>query len=1120
MYDNFSDEDELDSNIGSEDELNSDTSSNDYDSDSSSDSDEEGVKWPAMHRAASNDQTKKLQRLIQEAGLDESTDDYGFAPLHHAVIDYSTDATELLLEAGADVDIKTKFPENESLMFQERIPLGSTPLHIAAITNNLTLAEMLLDFDADVDATTKIYDPRRHWQDEELYHGEDILLGATPLHFAAYYGHADIADLLIDADAMDWKKDSKGFTALDYAVMEGHIDTVNVFLSYEGASVNQVCAGQSLLLFLYYRDRSAFMEWLAEDNTNINIIDSNGEPLLHLAYKSKGKNLFYSLLEHPTADLNIKDSEDMAILSLAIESGDASTIAYIRNISEQRLRNKIDPNTYKERIVEKKAYREAEQHWEETYPQLYCEHDETWMGEIYEAEGYPYTFKEFWEEAGLRDSYRKGDEAFIQQIQQPNPADAHPADGLSYLQRAIQLKKPSVIIEIIKYLDLDLDYTAEAQKKAVGLAKAQLTEQELKTVYKLQADIHKAFRDAHRYKKNHFKGLEEILRQYCLADLQKLTFIAKAELNGKSLIEGFLNFSLWKSKQASLTKENFAETLDRVIKAKHKDDNTGVLSNRAINYMLIQAGYHSHNLEVSSGGSEDEDEKSLAEINLHKWLGLSTNEANFLYTRLDQSIAKSTKPSLNNTDKILKLIPLFRGINFLRDRYNHQEKMAYLQNALERQTFYCAASYNLAGGKPGETTISEELLEEKVSKIVELIEKLNNTQAIAKWWNQKNKPWKFNCVRDAIQAYYTYNKDGFDKNIIKQMPKEVRQIVEQIAPDLATIFAENPFVSASALPWHSVRYALGNSRASSKRDYILNPRYNSKTGIPKYPIVGVVFVALYSTDAYEQAGAYNIPREHAKGNISISHELLQETEVTFPGKMENVVLSLPIIYPSFATEHSTQIAQQFGLNKTNYDYFKRSIHATKRHELKRRELEGKLREHLIEHYSKKLLEIAQNEAKARNALLVIEHPDGEYKEYKSGQQTPYKLKEEAIKMVKKDSSASISQDKTVTGNKRKREIESSKPNKKSKLTCKEKLASTSKEVVDYFSFYAKSKKNDSDKTINTQAKFSEINELRQQGFFAKKTKHKPIANWDNNLYLANAPDNDENLATQQNPFAS
>jgi ankyrin repeat protein len=112
----------------------------------------------------------------------------GYPALHFAVGMNDAESLKLLLEAGADVDIRntdngTGYPDE-------------TALHCAAFWGREDLAKLLIDAGADVNARTNRQ--------------------STPLHSAARMTNVEVARLLLENGALINARDEKGETPLDW----------------------------------------------------------------------------------------------------------------------------------------------------------------------------------------------------------------------------------------------------------------------------------------------------------------------------------------------------------------------------------------------------------------------------------------------------------------------------------------------------------------------------------------------------------------------------------------------------------------------------------------------------------------------------------------------------------------------------------------------------------------------------------------------------------------------------------------------------------------------------------------------------------------------------------------
>jgi len=122
-------------------------------------------------------------RVIIESGLVDldDKDGSGHAPLHWVALMNRIEASKLLIEMGANLDVED----------DDRC----TPLHIASMFDYVMIAEMLIGAGADLEAEDK---------DKQ-----------TPLHHAMWCNRIRVAELLLKAGADAGAIDYKGWTPLD-----------------------------------------------------------------------------------------------------------------------------------------------------------------------------------------------------------------------------------------------------------------------------------------------------------------------------------------------------------------------------------------------------------------------------------------------------------------------------------------------------------------------------------------------------------------------------------------------------------------------------------------------------------------------------------------------------------------------------------------------------------------------------------------------------------------------------------------------------------------------------------------------------------------------------------------
>lgn len=249
----------------------------------------------ALHWAAQLNDTEMADALIRAGANVKAANRYGVTPLSMASTNGNAGMIEKLLKAGADAN--------------SALPEGETALMTAARTGNLDAVKVLLGHDASVNA-------------REKWHGE------TALMWAAAENHPAVLQALIDRGA-DVRARSNvagytpsnggylpgtylpagSFTALLFAVREGHIECIRVLLA-AGAGVNDTLPnGATALSVAILNAHYEIAALLLDKGANPNANGQGWAPLHQLVWARDPNRHFNLPPALPTGGL---DSLDLA----------------------------------------------------------------------------------------------------------------------------------------------------------------------------------------------------------------------------------------------------------------------------------------------------------------------------------------------------------------------------------------------------------------------------------------------------------------------------------------------------------------------------------------------------------------------------------------------------------------------------------------------------------------------------------------------------------------------------------------------------------------------------------------------------------------------------------------
>ncbi|XP_059167366.1 ankyrin repeat domain-containing protein 50-like [Physella acuta] len=235
--------------------------------------------------------SKVINNVLSMIDIDLNlTDSDGMAPLHLYAEKKNVCFGELLLNGGADVNVKTKGYDS-----------GKSPLFISAARNHKDFAQLLVKWKANVNEMSGRSEKQSALHvcfergyvdiaDTLLDAGADVNLadgkGKTALHYAARYESLKLAQLLekrTNNYCSSEKPDMKDWTALYNAAIEDSKKRIQLLLD-KGAAINIIDNfGQTALHYASYSGLSEIVDFLLEAGASADIIDTRGETALHCA---------------------------------------------------------------------------------------------------------------------------------------------------------------------------------------------------------------------------------------------------------------------------------------------------------------------------------------------------------------------------------------------------------------------------------------------------------------------------------------------------------------------------------------------------------------------------------------------------------------------------------------------------------------------------------------------------------------------------------------------------------------------------------------------------------------------------------------------------------------------
>ncbi|XP_042514009.1 ankyrin repeat-containing protein At5g02620-like [Macadamia integrifolia] len=246
----------------------------------------------------------------------------GDTALHVAIREGHTSIAKFLIEKilpwpFEDHDVENGNSSLAREMIRMRNKSKNTALHEALRRYDLEMVELLIEADPH-DLGHPNYDA-------------DAEGGESPLYLAARDGRLDIVNKILDICPSAAHSGPHGRTALHVAIVEVHLDVVEVLLVKKGELADKIDEnGRTALHYAMSLERShkIVQQLLSHDTSSVYKVDKDGLSSLHIAALNSSIEVFRELIECCPDFGELQDTNRRNVLHYAVMSKDLDKIKF------------------------------------------------------------------------------------------------------------------------------------------------------------------------------------------------------------------------------------------------------------------------------------------------------------------------------------------------------------------------------------------------------------------------------------------------------------------------------------------------------------------------------------------------------------------------------------------------------------------------------------------------------------------------------------------------------------------------------------------------------------------------------------------------------------------------